>query len=113
LILFRHISEEPGVPVSELARRSGLVKSHVSKMIEQLVQQGYVEKRTDPTDHRLLRIYRTENAPGTMSEMEARAHEVWSSIMAELPEEQLEDVVRGLRVLLMALEKSTRKTDPN
>lgn len=109
LILLRHINQQPGVPVSELARQSGTVKSHVSKMVEQLVRQGYVEKRTDPADQRLVRVYVTQSAADTMAEMEARAQDAWSGVVAEVPEGQLADVARGLRILVAALEKANGK----
>ncbi len=109
LILLRQIKMQPGVTVSELARQSGTVKSHVSKMVEQLVRQGYVEKKPDPTDQRLLRVYLTQTATDTMAGMEDRAHGIWSEVMEEIPEGQIADVTRGLRILLAALESANRK----
>src|SRR5690606_41002054 len=38
-MLLRHIKEEPGITLSELARRVGAAKSHTSTTIEQLVQE--------------------------------------------------------------------------
>lgn len=95
--------------IGELARRSGTVKSHVSKMMEQLVRQGYVEKRTDPADQRLVRVYVTRSA--AVAEMETRAREAWSGVVDEIPEAQLEQVVRGLRILLAALEQANGKAN--
>lgn len=109
LIRLRHIAVEPGVTIGELARRSGTVKSHVSKMMEQLVRQGYVEKRTDPADQRLVRVYVTRSA--AVAEMETRAREAWSGVVDEIPEAQLEQVVRGLRILLAALEQANGKAN--
>jgi len=108
-ILLRHIEQQPGVTINELARRSGTVKSHVSKMMEQLVRQGYVEKRTDPADQRLVRVYATRSAAEAMAEMNGRANEAWAAVVAEIPKGQLAEVVRGLKILLEALEKSQRK----
>lgn len=106
LIFLRQISEQPGVTVSELARVTGMVKSHVSKTVEQLVRQGYVEKRSDPADQRLLRVYLTQSAVDYKANMEAQAMAAWSGVLDEVPEDQLTDVARGLRILLGALEKS-------
>ena len=111
LLLLRHIGRQPGVTVGELARRSGMVKSHVSKMLEQLVRQGYVERRADPADKRLVRAYVTQSATDRMAEMEARAQDAWSAVMDEVPEAQLEDVARGLRILLAALETANGKVN--
>src|SRR5690606_12877926 len=61
-MLLRHIKEEPGVTLSELARRVGAAKSHISTTLEHLVKEGYVEKRSDPSDQRLVRLRVTEAA---------------------------------------------------
>jgi len=111
LILLRLIAHEPGMTVSEVARRSGMVKSHVSNVVEQLVRRDYVEKRPDTADLRLLRVYAKQGATGGMAEMEDRAHSVWSAVMDEVPEGQLADVAHGLRILLAALQKSRTVTD--
>lgn len=110
LILLKHIEHEPGVTVNELARRTGLVKSHVSKTLDQLVQQGRVSKRSDPADQRLLRVYLTGEGEGAMSDMEAKAYAVWSSIFEAVPEEQVVELVRGLQVVKDALQRSAGVT---
>lgn len=106
LIPLRHIYKQPGVTVSELARQAGVVKSHVSKLVDQLVKEGYVEKRSDPADQRLLRVYVTPKGTAVMTEMEARATTAWSAIMDVLNEDELAEVERGLRTLTAALERS-------
>lgn len=104
--ILMQIKHSPGITVSELARRSGTVKSHVSKMMEQLVQQGYLEKRPDPDDQRLVRIYPTQAAANSFVEMEERVQAFWSDVVATLPDEEVDKVVDGLRILLTALQRS-------
>ncbi|HEY3365163.1 MAG TPA: MarR family transcriptional regulator [Symbiobacteriaceae bacterium] len=111
LMFLRHIDLEPGATVSELARRSGMVKSHVSNMLEQLFRMGYIEKRSDPADQRLLRIYPTPAVAEIKAAMEARFKEVWAVVMDEIPEGQLADVARGFQILLAALEKANGKVN--
>lgn len=109
MMILRHVHMNPGVTVSELARRSGNVKSHISKMIEQLERQGFVEKRQDPSDQRLIRIYPTQTATDLRAAMEERAQALWAEIMEEVPDAQVGEVAHGLRILLAALEMSNRK----
>ncbi len=106
MFLLQNISQHPGLTIAELTRRTMTVKSHVSKMADQLVSQGYAEKRADPTDQRLTRIYATRAATGILASMEERAGEAWAGVTREIPADQREHVVRGLRVLLAALEKA-------
>lgn len=111
LILLRTIDHCPGVTVGELARRSGTVKSHVSKTVERLARQGYVDRRPDPDDQRLVRLFLTKASADIMGDMEARAKVVWSGITAGMEPEQLAEVTRGLRILLQALESTKEKVD--
>lgn len=111
LIMVRLMKKYPGITVGELARKSDMVKSHVSNMVEQLVREGFVEKRTDPSDQRLLRLFLTQAATDLIAEMEARVHQLWTSVMEDVPEEDLDDVLRGFRILVNALERSKAKNE--
>lgn len=110
LILLRTVQQQPGVTIGELARQTGLVKSQVSKTVEQLVGQGFVEKRADPADQRLVRIYLPESGARGMGEMESRAQAALAGVMDAIPEDDLADVVRGLRILLAALDRANGKS---
>jgi DNA-binding MarR family transcriptional regulator len=112
LFFIKHIDERPGVTVSDLARHCGTVKSHCSKTVDVLVRKGYVEKRADPDDQRLLRVYVTGSGTELMAGLETRALGVWSDVLAGVPEEELADVERGLRTLLGALAKSRTAAPP-
>jgi DNA-binding MarR family transcriptional regulator len=59
MLIMYQIAKAEGITVSEIARRLGLAKSHVSKTIDELAHEGHVEKRPDPLDGRILRLYRT------------------------------------------------------
>lgn len=111
LILIRVTAHEPGITLSELARRAGIAKSHVSKLVDQLVQQGYFEKRPDPADQRLVRLYLTVRAGEIKRELEGRALSVLSGIVSEMPEHEVEAIVHGLRLLRSALTKSNEKVN--
>jgi DNA-binding MarR family transcriptional regulator len=111
LMFLRQIAKAPGITVSELARQTGMVKSHVSKTMDQLVEKGYIEKRPDADDHRLMRVYLTQSSTEMMAELEGKVQAVWNKIVCEVPEQQVEAVLEGLQILLSALETSTKKTN--
>lgn len=107
--LLRHIQDEPGITVSELARRLSTAKSHVSNTIEQLVKEGLVERQSDPADQRMLRLYLSEAATKQLEDMARRTDEAWMLVFEEFPEAELEDVARFLNGLLRALERANDK----
>lgn len=103
MFLLRHLATEPGLTVSELARRAGVVKSGASKMVDQAAAQGLVEKRPDPADQRLTRLYLTENGTATIIKVEATARAAWQSIVSKIPPDDLADFEKGLRILEAAI----------
>lgn len=112
MLLLRHIRSEPGITVSDLARRVGVSKSHTSTLTEQLVRDGYVEKRSDPGDQRLISLFVTDQAKRTLEKMGERAEAFWATIFQEFPADELDNIERFLKELLKALEQvNSRKFD--
>jgi DNA-binding MarR family transcriptional regulator len=54
--------EEDGLPISELAARTGLAKSSMTTIVRGLVREGFVRLDRDPSDHRVKRLYLTPRA---------------------------------------------------
>lgn len=103
-----HVVANPGLTVSELARRAHLAKSHVSKTSDSLCELGLLEKRPDPSDQRLVRMYATEKARAQLHELRSAVRARLSAAAAELPEEVLAALVDGLQLFRSALAKQKR-----
>src|SRR5690606_39702393 len=97
----RQISAGPGVTLSELARRVGAYKSLITTTVEHLVKEGYVEKRSDPSDQRVVRLHVTEAARSFLASLGDRARGVWAVALEEY-DGPSEEVVRFLQALLEA-----------
>lgn len=111
IFLLRHLQREPGISVSELARRAGVVKSGVSKIVDQLSQMEFVEKRQDPDDQRLLRLFLTEAGAVKIGKMEAKGEAAWLSIIEQISPDDLVHVEKGLRILKVAVTENACKAD--
>lgn len=98
-----HVLKCPGTTVSEMAREMGFAKSHVSKAVESMVEMGFIEKRADPSDQRLARLYPTPKAGKHFETMHAAVHARLSEVISALSEEQVNAVVEGLTILKTAL----------
>lgn len=107
--MLRQIHHEPGITVSELSRRLGTAKSHVSELADLLVREKFIEKRSDPQDQRLLRLYLTSTALEGLNAMRERANELWNALLEELPEGAAEELLRFLRTFHAALVRVNRK----
>jgi DNA-binding MarR family transcriptional regulator len=106
MMVMHQISREEGITVSETSRRVGLAKSHVSKTVDELATAGFVEKRPDPHDGRILRLYRTPVAIARFDAMQARMRERISAVVGSLPPEKAEALIEGLSLLSGALEEA-------
>ena len=60
------INENEGITMQELTALSEVDKGTTTKSIQRLIDQGYVQSRTDEKDHRVKRLYTTENASAIM-----------------------------------------------
>lgn len=49
--------QEDGLPVVELAKRTGLAKTTLTSMLERMDQKGFLERVPDSKDRRILRIF--------------------------------------------------------
>jgi len=99
LLILRQISREPGLTVSELARRTQSAKSHVSRTIESLTQQGYVEKKADPRDQRVLRIYPTPAVHEGLDPLRTEIRHRLAARLRDLPEGKVAELIDAVRTL--------------
>jgi DNA-binding MarR family transcriptional regulator len=91
--------DEDGIRATELARLSGRHKQIVGRIVDELEDLGYVERRPDPADRRAKLIFPTERGLGQVrlgdeivADIEARhAREVGGKTYA-----QFRDVLRGV-----------------
>jgi DNA-binding MarR family transcriptional regulator len=101
--------DEDGIRATDLARLSGRHKQIVGRMIDELEELGYVERRPDPEDRRAKLIFPTERGLDQLrlgdeivAEIEARhAHQIGPRTYAEF-----RDVLRGI------VAESSRVGDP-
>lgn len=107
--VLRRVRKEPGITISQLARRLGTVKSHVSTIADQLVKRVLIEKRPDPHDQRVVKLYLTPEAKGQLESMGDRSEAIWAIVFEELPATQRDELGEFLRTLLVALERAQKK----
>jgi len=105
MLIMHQIKDQQGITLSEVARRTGLAKSHVSKTIDGLAEQGLVEKRTDPCDQRLVRLHTTDKSMQHFGPMRAEIRLRLADLVALLPEEKVDTLVDGLQTLKALLAK--------
>lgn len=71
--------DQEGCTHSELAERIHVRPSTITKMLSRMEEAGFVERRKDPEDHRVSRVYLT--AAGR--DIQERVHQVWQQLERE------------------------------
>jgi MarR family transcriptional regulator, organic hydroperoxide resistance regulator len=74
--LLRSLWAQEGLTHAELARRLRVRPATVTKMIQRMEKSGFVERRPDPSDQRLSRVYLT--GAGRSSQVAVR--QVWRTL---------------------------------
>ncbi len=107
MVIIKNLRMVPGITTSELSRRTGIAKSHVSNIIRQLNAKGWVEKRTDAADQRILRLYLAPTANAEMQTLGGKIRAQLNTLVADLPEERVVQLIEGLSELKAILDKKS------
>ncbi len=61
-LILSALREEDGVPVGEIGRKLGLDTATLTGTLDRMAQAGWLEKRPDPDDGRVVRVWTTGKA---------------------------------------------------
>ena len=88
--VLRMLWEQEGRTHSELAGKLNVQPATITKMIQRMERAGFVERRSDPNDERVSRVYLTE----TGRNIQADVQRIWRTLETEtfagFNEEELE-----------------------
>lgn len=103
MIIARELRHEPGITISELARRTGMAKSHISNLVRELEERDWVEKRQDTSDQRLLRIYLSHDVSAHLIAVRQDIRAQIGALVADISDERARKLVTGLEEIRQAL----------
>jgi len=112
LMISKHIKAEPGITVSEMARRTGIAKSHISNQIRKLEDRGWVEKRLDVNDQRIIRLYLSKEGSSEMVVMRNKIRQQFSSLLSEIPPQRAEELASDLAEIKIIIDKHREEIAP-
>lgn len=103
-----HVCRQPGIAQEQLAKLICVNKSNVTRQINFLEQQGYVFRRPDESDRRILRIYPTQRAEELYPKV-LRIMREWNMLLlAELAPQEQEQL---LDILARITERAIRAAE--
>lgn len=107
-----YVSRNEGVRQVELADLLEIQPMTIARLIDQLAEQGLVERRPDPTDRRAYRIHLTREAAPQLATIQAAGAAVRAEAMRGLSQEEAAMVVsavKKMRANLAGGQKATEK----
>jgi len=80
------VSRNPGLRVSDLLDILQITKQSLSRVLKQLLDDGYIEQRPGPVDRRERLLFATEKGTKLTTELSARQHQRLVRALAPLPD---------------------------
>ena len=91
------VNRLPGLTQEELARELFLNKSTVARTLTTLEEHGFVERKSDSSDKRVLLVYPTEKTKGLIPTLRAASREWNELISSGIDEGEMEIFLSVLR----------------
>ncbi len=92
--------------VSELAAWNAVTLPTATKILDVLVERGWVERNRSQEDRRLVHVHLTPRGREVQTELEARAADSLSAVLSQVPAESAAPVRETLDVLGPALDQA-------
>ena len=102
----RVMAERDGISQRDLADTLHLARPTVTKMVQALEKSGAVERRPDPDDRRLTRVYLTDGGRELAAEMHGVAAGYINATIGTLPEGDRRELARLLEELGASIERA-------
>ncbi len=93
-----------GVTQQEMAYRLQADKAAVARTLVQLEIQGYIERRSDPQDGRVTRVYLTDKSRAMQGDLEAAVERVIDRLSLDRNEQEQDTLINELKAMLASLD---------
>ena len=90
LLFFSSLDQCTGISSPELAKNMGLSPSRISRVIEKLVVDGYLDRNIDKTDRRAITLCLTDEGKKIRAEIDKNRQECEARLLNVLPQSDVE-----------------------
>jgi MarR family transcriptional regulator, transcriptional regulator for hemolysin len=111
LVLAR-LHRRPGASQSELAEMMEVEKASAGRMVDRLERKGWIERRADPVDRRVNRLYLTAEAEKISLRMRAVAEQTVGDALSDLAPEQAGELANLMSVVKVRLVAMAANPEP-
>lgn len=105
--------ETDGIPISELARRTGLAKTTLTSMLDRMEQKELITRVYSPADRRTVKIRLTEKTLGLREHYDQVSDEMNQIFYKGFSDEEIHTLETSLRKVLANLTEKEDHTNGN
>ncbi|QNO14667.1 MarR family transcriptional regulator [Alkalicella caledoniensis] len=91
--------------MNELSEKMNVTTSTMTRLINNLVRDKYVERYKDEDDRRIVLVRLTQGGIEVAEKLELAISDYYRRIVDSLPEGQIDDVLRSVSLLIKAFDK--------
>lgn len=103
--------EKDGIPISELAKKTGLAKTTLTSMLDRMEQRDLIERVYSSADRRTVKIRLTKKAAGLQEHYNQVSDEMNQIFYRGFSDEEIRLLEAGLRKVLANLTQKEDHTD--
>lgn len=103
MVLVRLDEEGEDLTQIELARRLGIDRSNLVRILDQLTKDGLIERRPDPQDRRAHRLFLTRHGKEHTQAIRAHIYTAEAALLGDIQGGETDATIRTLRVLAARL----------
>ena len=97
-----HLWRREGLSQVELQEQLGLERATITGLLQRMTAQEWVQRRTDPHDRRVQRVFLTERGRALITTLEQRRADAQIAVMEYLSVEEQAEVRRAMALLAEA-----------
>jgi len=90
LLFFSALDNCQGISSPELAKNMGLSLSRISRVVDKLVVNGYLDRKNDDADRRAIRLCLTVKGKSVRTKIEKVRNECEDRLMEAIPQAEME-----------------------
>jgi len=90
LLFFSALDNCQGLSSPELAKNMGLSLSRISRVVDKLVVNGYLDRNTDATDRRAITLCLTAKGKVVRAKIDEVRNECEARLLGAIPSEEIE-----------------------
>ena len=103
------LPQEGNLSMNEVSQAMDLATSTMTRMIDQLVEKGLVQRASDPDDRRIVRVELTPQGQQLRTNLEKEYLVFYDLVMNEIREDELEIILHVFDQINQAYEKAFQR----